>query len=150
MDSVVAVVGTLLGIVLGISGAYLNQRLGYQREFRERLATTRRQTYVEFMSAVHEMFIEISRVFADLRLEALTLAEARSRLHGVSGRDGQASLENLRLVGSDGAAAAAADLWSHMRRESVPTGTVDRDEFKQWRSRYWVLRRALIDAARTD
>jgi hypothetical protein len=151
MDSLIAVVGTLFGIALGAGATYLNQRLGYQREFEERLATTRRQIYVQFMSAVHDMFVQVDNVYRQHRDGALTDREASSALRVVAPRDAQAALEHVRLVASDLVASAAAEIWTHMRREGVATGrSVDRRAFVNWRVSYWEVRRALIDAARTD
>ena len=151
MESVVAVLGTVAGLLAGIGGTYLNQRLVFQRQSGERLGSIRRQAYVEFIASVHDMFLRIDAACRDLRDDVAIAEETRNALRQVSPRDAQVALEHLRLVATEGGAAAAGALWAHLRREHLPTGRrVELDGFESWRADYWQARRRVIDAARNE
>ncbi|RYE41087.1 MAG: hypothetical protein EOP24_38320 [Hyphomicrobiales bacterium] len=151
VETLIAVAGTLLGVVVGVVGSYFTQRTGHQRESQERLATVRRQIYVEFLTAVHDMYLPITAIHKAHRDGSMTTTDAIRGLQAVPAREAQAALENLRLVASDTVAAAGALLWERLRRDGRPLGNdLDPNHFKQWRRLYWNDRRGLIDAARRD
>ncbi|WP_433729637.1 hypothetical protein ACQP0C_00905 [Nocardia sp. CA-129566] len=151
MQSLIAVVGTLLGAVVGVLGSYTTQSLSYRRESSERLATVRRQAYVEFLVAVHDMYVQILAIHRTQRAGTMTPVEATQSLHEIPSRNAQAALENLRLLAGDVVAGDAAFLWARMRRDAEPLGRdLDAQRFAAWRERYWDSRRKFIDAARRD
>jgi len=55
MDAALAIAGTLLGVILGTLGARLNYTSAFRREAAERLAASRRQTYVEWLTELNEV-----------------------------------------------------------------------------------------------
>ena len=156
MDALIAVVGTLLGGLLGAVGSHVTLKSAYQRESQERLGAVRRQAYVEFLTAVHDMFSEVGNSYRLHRRGELTAEQTKLRLGAVSTRQAQATLENLRLLATDSGAAAAANLWQHMRGHHVPLGALrledrwERRPLDDWREEYWQFRRDLVDAARKD
>ena len=153
MEAIIAVIGTLLGAAFGVAGSYVTQRVGHQRESRERLATVRRLTYVEYLTAVQDMFGLITELHKQERDGAITAGEMNRQLHQVSARNAQAALEHVRLISSGSVAAASAELWERMRRDRAPLGRGRVDhwrEFTKWRGHYWDARHAFIDAARQD
>ena len=145
-----AVVGTLLGAVVGVVGSYLVQRTSYRNESEERLGTTRREAYLDFLQGTHHMFVQINAAHHDFQRGNLNESDARERLRSVSAAEAQSSLEALRLVATDPVAAAAARLWAHMRRNASPLGDLHRPRYVEWRHGYWKRRRAILDAARSD
>jgi hypothetical protein len=148
-ESMVAVLGTLLGTGLGIAGSYVTQRASYSREAAERLNAVRRQVYVEWLSRVHVMYEAVKSTWAGA--PALPADARFERLQAVAPTDAQAALESLRLVASDGVAVAAAAIWQHLRRDSVAMmGAGNKNDFKSWRESYWSLRRSFIDAVRGE
>lgn len=151
MDSAIAVAGTLAGVLLGGLVSFFTQRAVYKREALERLAAVRRETYLEFLSAVHQMFVAIQEIQRQVRDGSLDASAASERLRSVPSHEAQNALENLRLVSSGSVAAAAARLWERMRRDDAPMGrNVTWRSFADWRHTYWGARRALVDSARQD
>lgn len=151
MEALVAVLGTLLGGVLGAAGTHFNQRSAQKHASDERLASLRRVAYLDFLSAVHEMFELVGAIHRDQRSGVVGTEEASLRLRAVPSGSGQRALEDVRLVASSDVAATAADLWARMRREPAPTGSQPSwSQFVEWRPRYWTARREFIDAARHD
>lgn len=151
METVVAVIGTLLGAGIGVAGAYYTQRLSLREQAAERDRANRQQAYNAFLSAVHEMFEQVRAVQRQNRFGGEAGAEAVSRLRAVSSVRAQIALEGLRFVASSEVAAAAAALWEQMRRSEVPKGRdLSKTAERIWRDGYWITRRGLIDAARSD
>ncbi len=151
MNAIVAVVGTLAGTLLGVLGSYFTQSVSYRREADERLATMRRQVYVDWLTCLHDIFSGVRRASSRHRQGHSTVDELQRELRDVPASQTQATLENIRLVAGDPVVARAADLWTHMRRDAVPLGG-DRsvEGWRQWQDRYWALRRQFLDAARAD
>jgi hypothetical protein len=151
MQSLIAVVGTLLGGVIGALGTYFSQRTSYRREAFERLAASRRLAYVAFLTAIHEMFTNVSDIHRRHRGGKLAAEDATSRLNEVPTGDAQAALESLRLISTNETAKAAGELWGCLRSEQPPLGQnfVYR-EFNLWRNSYWKYRQGFINAARVE
>lgn len=151
MESLVAVLGTLMGAAIGVAGPYRTQRLSLRAQADERDLATRQEAYSAFLSAVHEMFEQIRTAQRHNRADEAGVAESRARLYAVSPVRAQITLERPRFVASADFAAAAAAVWEQMRRSDVPNGKdLSREAARQWRDYYWASRRRLIDAARRD
>jgi hypothetical protein len=151
MDAFVAVLGTLLGGLLGAIGTYVNQRSAHRSEADERLATLRREVYLRYMVAVHTMYAQIAEIHRSHRDHAITDEDAVRRLRAVSAQDAQLALEDLRLVSGDNGVGVGAKLWRLMRRDPSPLGEdVTWSGFTVWRDEYWNARRGMTDAARAD
>lgn len=106
---------------------------------------------MEYLAAVYEVFEQISEVHRLHRGGQMLEEETAKALRSMPSKAAQATLENLRLVADDAVAAAAADLWTHVRRSPSATGEdLSSDQHQDWRERYWVTRRRLIDAARVS
>lgn len=152
MDSAwVGVIGTLGGVAIGWVGNMASQSQAHRREADERLANSRRETYLRWLERVHFMFEEIAQVQRKVSRGTLSSSDASDQLRDVSSTDAQTALEDLRLIATDDLAAAAAAIWTHMRRHLVPIGReTNRGAWQSWRSEYWVLRHAFLDAARAE
>lgn len=151
METVVAVIGTLLGAGIGVAGSYRTQRLSLRVQASERDRAERQAAYSTFLSAVHEMFEQVRSVQRLNHSEGEAGERAVSRLRAISTVHAQIALERLRFVASIDVASAAAALWEQMRRSDVPTGRdLSRAAERRWRDDYWMTRRRLIDAARQD
>jgi hypothetical protein len=151
MDAFVAVLGTLLGGLLGAAGTYVNQRSARRSESQEKLGTLRREVYLRYMLAVHAMYTQVAEIHRTHRDQAITDEDAVRRLRAVPAQDAQLALEDLRLVSGDHGVAVAAKVWSQMRRSPSPIGeNVTWAGFTEWRNEYWTARRDMTDAARAD
>jgi hypothetical protein len=151
MEPWVAVIGTLLGVVIGTSGGYLVQRAMHRQQAEERDSLVRRETYTEFVTHAHGVFESIKLMHNRLRSGALTSAEASANLKEYVATESQATLEGLRMVGTNEVATAAARLWEHLRLQAPARGIdLERSSYELWRDQYWLLRRKVIDAARAD
>jgi hypothetical protein len=149
METLSTLAGALVGIVAGAVGTYFLQRIAYKRERTERISASQRQAYVEFLTAVYELFEDISEVHRQLRSQKISASDTAITLRGLFSRKAQAALDNLRLLSDDQVAAAAAVLWRHMRREPSAIGDdLSWDQHQTWREGYWTARRLVIDAAR--
>lgn len=147
----VGVIGTLAGVVVGWIGTLVSQKLAHRRDVGERLAASRRVSYLAWLSKVHLMYEVIAGTHRDASRGSVPLADASHRLRDLSATDAQTALEDLRLVATDDLAAAAAAVWGHMRRERVAIGQdMDPSHWRLWRDQYWSLRRAFLDAARAE
>lgn len=151
MNAVIAVVGTLIGTVLGALGSYVTQSVGHNREAKERLEAVRRQVYVEWLTRLHETYNQIRDASSRHRNGRTTAEQLIQELQRIAPEQTQSSLESVRLIAGDAVAASAANLWAHLRREPVPRAR-DRssDGWRTWRDAYWGLRREFINAARAD
>ncbi len=150
MESVVAVIGTLLGATVGVVGSYLIQRAQLKRETHERLSDLRRETYLAWVTRVHAYFAS-AREASRPKLSENQRVTKRVRPERTDPVPAQTALEGLRLVASDEAAASAAKVWSHLRRHKVPDhGAASMAEWNEWQDDYWTLRRNFLDAARRD
>lgn len=151
METILAVAGTLLGTLLGTVGAHLSHQSGFRHEATERLAITRRQAYIGFLTDVNDIYRQVqglSRQFRQGQMSADAMVEA---LRQVPSAAGQAALENVRLVATRDVAANAALLWAHLRRSAVAQGASrSTPDWRAWQDRYWELRRNFLDAARAD
>ncbi len=151
MDAALAVAGTLLGVILGTVGARLNYMSAFRREAGERLAASRRETYVEWLTELNGVYRAIWEPSSSFHRDRITGEELWHALHDVSPVAAQASLENVRLIATNPVAGVAAQLWAHARREAVPRGRDQSLEgWKSWQETYWTLRRDFLDAARMD
>lgn len=152
MDSSwVGVIGTLGGVVVGWLGNLASQSRAHRRESEERIAVSRRTTYLRWLEKVHLMFDSIASVQRQVSRGTLDAKEAGHLLRDVSSTEAQTALEDLRLVATDDLASAAAALWTHMRRHRVPIGQeMSRSEWQKWRAGYWQLRHGFLDAARVE
>lgn len=147
MDGVIAVIGTLLGALLGASGAFLAQRTADRARERQRLADLRREAYVGFLAAVHRMFVQVSRIYRDHPSDPGVVQQ----LAGVSPEAAQLCFEQVRLLASNDVAECASGLWSAMRRHSVPLGhDLSSDARRAWRNDYWTMRGDFTQAAREE
>jgi hypothetical protein len=150
METLSTLAGALVGIAAGAIGTFLLQRIAYKRELTERTSASQRQVYVEFLTAVYELFEDTSEIHRQHRDQKLSAQDAAVTLRSLSSRKAQAALDNLRLLSDSQVAEAAAALWGHMRRE--PSAFGDDLSWKQhqvWREEYWAARRLVIDAARS-
>ncbi len=105
MDALLAVVGTLLGTVLGGVGTYLSQRSQHQRAAEERLTDLRRQAYVAWLSAVGRMYTQVQAAHRRHWEEQTPLQELKRELKAMSAREAQDALELVRLLARDEASA---------------------------------------------
>lgn len=150
MEAWAAVVGTLLGGLLGALGGYFTQASQHRREAKERRVETRRVVYAAWLSELHEYFAALNDVTGKYRHQP-GAPQLAAELRSVSPQRAQVSLEEVRLVGGQKVTAAAARQWELMRRHDVPTGRYTRpDEWGAWRDQYWDRRRAFLDAARAE
>lgn len=146
-----AVIGTLLGGLLGATTSYFIQAAGYRREAGERLQTLRRQVYVDWLSRSHDFYTALRLVSAKHREGRTTPDEFIDELRRIPPQPVQIALEHLRLTAGEDVAASAAHMWTHMRRERVPLGADRSNEgWRLWNRNYWLLRRAFLDAARAE
>ncbi|TWD82590.1 hypothetical protein FB561_3725 [Kribbella amoyensis] len=151
MESLIAVLGTLLGAIVGVAGTYLTQRSSYRRESEERLATARRHAYVDFLTAVHDLYTQVVELRRVHREDGRTRQETVAEVRLLSAREAQARLESLRLLASELPASRAAALWDHLRGDGLMRGQdLEGQRFRAWRDTYWLSRRRFIDAARLD
>lgn len=150
-SAVIAVVGTLLGAVVGTLGAYFTQTVAYQREATERERELKRETYLQWLTRVHAVFTQVGQASRQHRAGPTDLDEYAEAVHSVPIEPAQVALEHLRMVSNQEVAAAAARMWTHLRREPVPTGRDgSASGWEAWREGYWVLRREFLDAVRVD
>jgi hypothetical protein len=147
----IGVIGSLGGVTLGLIGSVTNQKLSYRRESGERLAAARRATYLAWLAKVQQLYDSIANIHRQSTRGTLESAAGARQLRELSSLEAQTALEELRLVSGDEVAAAAATVWSHLRREKVPIGQdMDPAHWRQWREGYWELRRSFLDAARVE
>jgi hypothetical protein len=149
----VAVAGTLLGALVGALSTYFTQAASYQRESSERQRDLRRKVYLEWLRLTHQLFAAVDQVVRE-HPESSTEAVV-SALNRIPAEPGQVALENVRLVANEDVAEWAANMWAHLRRELVPQGqrpsnATWAEAWRAWDVKYWSLRRAFVDAARTD
>ncbi|WP_457254270.1 hypothetical protein [Pedococcus sp. P5_B7] len=151
METLIAVLGTLAGTAFGAIATFVTQRASFARESTERLRETRRVQYVEFMAKSHDVFLAIRTLAAAGRQRGFATEGERLDMRGVPAAEGQKALEELRLVCDDEVAARAADLWLHLRKEHIPRGAKHNHvDFNEWSTRYWALRRELINTCRAE
>ena len=151
MDGVVAVIGTLLGTLVGAFGTYFTQASIHRRQESAKQNALRRQIYVEWLTEIHEFFSQVRTASGKVRRQETTRTEHVEGLRRIPAEKAQVALEHLRLISQEDVAAAAARLWAHMRTHPVPAGTDRSPEgWRNWREDYWQLRRAFIDAARDE
>jgi hypothetical protein len=151
LDAFIAVLGTLLGGLLGAIGTYMNQRAAHRSEAGERLSVLRRQVYLQFMAAVHELYGEVDDLHRAHRDGALDDATTATRLGALSSRATQTALEDVRLVGGDDVVDRAETLFELMRREKPPLGQdLQWPAYRDWQGGYWRARKALTEAARSE
>jgi hypothetical protein len=147
----VGVIGTLGGVTAGWLGTMASQRFSYRREATERLTAERRVTYLAWMSKVHVMYEAIAMIHREATTGVVEPASAAHQLREASSTDAQTALEDLRLLATDDLAAAAAAMWSHLRRDPVPLGhDLNPAHWRTWRDAYWELRREFLNAARVE
>ena len=151
MDALIAVLGTLLGGLLGAVGTHLNQKSAHRSEAGERLATLRRQVYLEYLAAVHELYGHVDDVHRAHHDGAAGDDVAFQQLRGLSSRPAQTALENVRLVAGDGVKGEAEALFELMRREKPPLGQdLSWAVYRAWQKKYWKARRELTEVARSE
>jgi hypothetical protein len=151
VDAFIAVLGTLLGGLLGAVGAYVNQRSAHRSEAGERMTALRRQVYLEYLAAVHELYGEVDDVRRAHHDGAVHDDEASRQLRGASSRPAQTALENVRLVASDGVRGKAEALFELMRREKPPLGQdLSWQAYRDWQTKYWKARKELTEVARSE
>jgi hypothetical protein len=143
VESLVAVIGTLVGTATGAGLGYLAQRAQYRREATERLHAARRAAYVEWLTRLHDVFCAMRVAVKETRHDGVSGAALAEAIAAVPAHEAQAALEHLRLVSGDRVACAAADQWHHMRK-TLPRRWAD------WSNTYWMLRREFTNAARAE
>jgi hypothetical protein len=151
VDAFIAVLGTLLGGVLGAVATYVNQKSAHRSEAAERLATLRRQVCLEYLAVVHELYGQVDDVHRAHHDGAVGDDVASQQLRGVSSRPAQTALENVRLVASDGVKGEAEALFELMRREKAPLGQdLSWSVYRDWQTKYWKARKELTEVARSE
>jgi hypothetical protein len=151
VDAFIAVLGTLLGGVLGAVGSYVNQKAAHRSEAGERLAAMRLQVYLDYLAAVHELYGQVDDVHKAHHDGAVGDEVASQQLRGVTSRPTMTALENVRLVASDGALARAEELFELMRREKPPLGQdLSWPVYRDWQKKYWKARKELTEVARSE
>ena len=147
----IGVIGSLGGVTLGWIGSLASQQLSYRREAGERLAAARRATYLDWLAKVQQMYDSIAKIHRQAIRGDIDAAAAGAQLRDLSSLEAQTALEELRLVAGDQVAAAAAEVWSHLRRERVPIGhDLEPAHWRRWRADYWNVRRTFLDSARLE
>lgn len=151
MDAVFAAVAAFLGSAVGVVGGFYTQRWTHRRASADQLRELRRQTALAWLSAVHEMYQNVSDTHRELRRRRMQDTEAAERLRAQPSLRAQLALEDLRLSATSGLARSAAVMWVHLRREPVAIGQdLDFDHFLAWTEQYWVKRRQFINDVRTS
>ena len=151
MDAFIAVLGTLLGGVLGAVGSYVNQRSAHRSEAGERLSALRLQVYLDYLAAVHELYGQVDDVHKAHHGGALGDEAASQQLRGMTSRPTLTALENVRLVATDGVMAKAEALFELLRREKPPLGQdLSWPVYRDWQKQYWHTRKELTEMARSE
>jgi hypothetical protein len=150
MDTLVAVLGTLAGTIVGSTATCVSQRAQYRRESDERLRDARRLTYVRYLGLSHDVFVEIRRLASEGR-SARFPGHTRLDMRTVPAPAAQSALEELRLLSDDQVAESAAQLWAHLRKRGIPQGEPHSgSDWSTWGNAYWLFRRQLIDSCRRE
>lgn len=148
MDNWTAVIGTLLGAVLGASGAYVAQRLNYRAQKKDRFAEAQREAYARWLIEIHRLEIGLKAIHIRHAAGRVS-AEARDEeVAALTWVDAQSRLEELRLLASNAAASASTTLWRHMGKNPEQAG--DDSDYEGWREKYWELRRMFVNTARAE
>jgi hypothetical protein len=151
MDGIVAVIGTLLGALLGAAGTLIAQRNQHAHEATERQRALQREACIDWLRVIHELFESVRSASRAHRRGDIDAEEYGRRVRNLSSVRAQDSLETLRIVSGDGVTAGAAELWAHLRRQPVPIGQdASTEGWVRWDNQYWALRRAFINAARRE
>ncbi|WP_146044445.1 hypothetical protein [Amycolatopsis sp. BJA-103] len=104
-----------------------------------------RQVYARFLAGTADIYSKITSARRVRRSNSNDEAY-RNQLRQIDPREPQVALEEGRIIGKDTSAEAADALWHHVRSSSIPQGAeLSSIEWKSWKDKYWVLRKALID-----
>lgn len=143
MDTLIAVLGTLAGTIVGSAATFVTQRSQYRREAEERLRDARRLVYIRYLELSHDVYMEIRRLASEGR-KARFPGNARLDMRSVPAAPAQTALEELRLLSEDEVAESAAKLWANLRKRGIPQGQPhSSSEWTAWNDQYWKLRRGL-------
>jgi hypothetical protein len=149
MDSVVAVVGTLAGTLLGATATHFTQTSVFKRESRERETQLRRSVYVTWLTECQRLLRATERALEATQHGSTSQVDSLRQVRSVSAEAAQAALENVRLVADQHVAGAAARMWRHLRRpaHAAELRTLD---VAEWAEGFWAIRRGFIDEARAE
>lgn len=151
-DAVLAVVGTLLGALLGTLGTYAVQRGRNKHETQERVAALRRETYVSYISAAHRLYVNLNALTRSAVAENWPADRLQEELLRKAPSDeALQSFESVRLIASPDVAAAAANLQRCLRRDpALRTRVLSGSLRRGWQDRYWEARRGFTDSVRRE
>jgi hypothetical protein len=148
-----ALLGTVVGVVLGAGLTFLVRRRLQENDVSERLTATRREVYGEFLDAAHELFLAVRTAHVERLASSAPVdpGEFSRRIDALSPHRGQMRLERLRLVATNETEARATVVWNRLRRDQArKKATLSKDELERWVSGYWIAEKGFLAAARQD
>jgi hypothetical protein len=86
------------------------------------LIERRQRAFATALAATHQIYDDVRAARRRRRVGELDDGGYLSELKGISAREGQVSMEELRLLASESTVNSADALWHHLRSSDVPGG----------------------------